>query len=88
MPLHLLLACYLVDVTDFPSLFYPVTKAAVFLEILVNLYKIICRHIPEISNTALWAVTAYYLVDVTDFPSFLYPVTKAAVFLEILVNLY
>ena len=76
------------DVTDFPSFLYPVTKAEVFLEILVNLYYIIWRHIPDDSNTALWAVTAYYLVDVTDFPSFLYPVTKAAVFLEMLVNLY
>jgi len=29
---------------------YPVTKAAVFLEMLVNLYEIIWHYIPENSN--------------------------------------
>ena len=38
------------DVTDVPSFVYPVTKATVFLEMLVNLYQIIWHHIPEDSN--------------------------------------
>ena len=38
------------DATDVPSFVYLVTRAAVFLEMLVNLYQIIWRHIPEDSN--------------------------------------
>jgi hypothetical protein len=35
------------DDTDVLSFVCPVTKAAVFLEMLLNLYQIIWHHIPE-----------------------------------------